>query len=376
MKITSGVLFIVLIFFSCSSTRSLKISSKSRLQLFGQFEIPPDASFNQTKIGGISGIDYDPVQDIYFLISDDPSQHNPSRFYTAKIEWNINGIENVRIIGVDSLRQKNGQLYPSAIEDKQAASDPESIRYDALRKQIIWTSEGERILNSNEEVLQDPAIHVADRNGRELFTYTIPENFKASREEKGSRHNSSFEGACFDNDYRHAYIAMEAPLLEDGPLAGTGDSTALVRIIQFDAASGHPLAQFAYRTDPVAVLPNPPGSFKINGITEILYVEKQKILVLERSYSTGKKDCVVKIYLADLSSGTDVSKVGSLIKEVPVPLKKELLLNSDSLGIFVDNVEGICWGPRLPDGRQTLVLIVDNNFSPTQRPQVLVLTLE
>ena len=370
-------LFIILLFCSgCSSTRSLNISNKSRLQLFGEFEIPHQTTFNHTIVGGISGIDYDPETNVYYLISDDPSEHNPSRFYTVKIDLDNNGIGDVRIIGVDTLKQANGIPFPPATENKHLASDPESIRYDALRKQIIWTSEGERILNNNEIVLQDPAVHVSDRNGRELYRYSIPHHFKASKEEKGSRHNSSFEGSSFANNFRHAYVAMEAPLIEDGPLAGTGDSSAIVRIIKFDASTGTSLFQYAYRIDPVAIRPNPPGSFKINGITEILWLDKEKLLVVERSYSTGKQDCVVKLYLTDLSTGLDISKQGSVLNENMVPVKKELLLNTTSLGIFIGNIEGISRGPELPDGRQTLIMVTDNNFSPNQRSQVLVFAID
>jgi len=181
---------------------------------------------------------------------------------------------------------------------------------------------------------------------------------------------------AFDNNFRHTYVAVESPLIGDGPVAGTGDSSAIVRIIKFDAATGTALAQYAYRIDPVAIPPKPPGGFKINGITEILWVEHDQLLVVERSYSTGKQDCIVKIYLADLSTGKDISHVESVLKENVIPVKKELLLNSTSLGIFIDNIEGICRGPKLPDGRQSLVLVADNNFSPNQHSQVLVFALD
>ena len=41
----------------------------------------------------------------------------------------------------------------------------------------------------------------------------------------------------------------------------------------------------------------------------------------------------------------------------------------DDLGIYVDNVEGITFGPRLPNGHQTLVLVADNNFSAQEQTQ-------
>ncbi|HEY5465354.1 MAG TPA: esterase-like activity of phytase family protein [Hanamia sp.] len=41
--------------------------------------------FDKTTIGGLSGIDFDPQKKLYYMISDDRSDKNPARFYTARI---------------------------------------------------------------------------------------------------------------------------------------------------------------------------------------------------------------------------------------------------------------------------------------------------
>ncbi len=48
----------------------------------------------------------------------------------------------------------------------------------------------------------------------------------------------------------------------------------------------------------------------------------------------------------------------------------------DDLGIPIDNIEGMTFGPALPDGRQTLVIVSDNNSSPGQFTQFIVLALD
>jgi hypothetical protein len=53
-------------------------------------------------------------------------------------------------------------------------------------------------------------------------------------------------------------------------------------------------------------------------------------------------------------------------------VQKSLLLNLDTLGIPLDNVEGMTFGPRLPDGRRSLILVSDNNFSPMAFTQFLL----
>jgi hypothetical protein len=53
------------------------------------------------------------------------------------------------------------------------------------------------------------------------------------------------------------------------------------------------------------------------------------------------------------------------------PVSKRLLLDLNDLGITLDNVEGLTFGPQLSDGRQSLILVSDNNFSTTQFTQFL-----
>jgi hypothetical protein len=50
--------------------------------------------------------------------------------------------------------------------------------------------------------------------------------------------------------------------------------------------------------------------------------------------------------------------------------RKRLLLDLDDLGIPLDNVEGMTFGPR-----RSLVLVSDNNFAATQFTQFLVFAL-
>ena len=37
----------------------------------------------------------------------------------------------------------------------------------------------------------------------------------------------------------------------------------------------------------------------------------------------------------------------------------------------LENIEGICFGPKLPNGHSTLIFVSDNNFSQSQRTQFL-----
>jgi hypothetical protein len=47
----------------------------------------------------------------------------------------------------------------------------------------------------------------------------------------------------------------------------------------------------------------------------------------------------------------------------------------DDMPNFIDNVEGITLGPILPNGHQSIILVVDNNFSPLEKTQFFLLEI-
>ncbi|MFX8942097.1 esterase-like activity of phytase family protein, partial [Acinetobacter baumannii] len=53
----------------------------------------------------------------------------------------------------------------------------------------------------------------------------------------------------------------------------------------------------------------------------------------------------------------------------------KLLFNFDNVDQFIDNVEGITLGPVLPNGHQTIVLVVDNNFSQFEETQFILMEI-
>jgi hypothetical protein len=93
---------------------------------------------------------------------------------------------------------------------------------------------------------------------------------------------------------------------------------------------------------------------------------------MERSFSVGAGN-TIRIYLVDLRRAQDIDRFSSLagLLEGLRPAQKTLLLDLDTLGLTLDNVEGMAFGPDLPDGGRSLVLVSDNNFSPAAFTQFL-----
>ncbi|HUS00151.1 MAG TPA: esterase-like activity of phytase family protein, partial [Chitinophagaceae bacterium] len=124
---------------------------------------------------------------------------------------------------------------------------------------------------------------------------------------------------------------------------------------------------------PVAHPAKPVTEFMINGIPDILSIDKNKLLVVERSFSTGISACTIRVYITDLSNATNIAGIQSLKQQPPVhPASIKPLINMDELGIYIDNIEGVTFGPDLPNGHKTLIFVSDNNFAKEQKTQFLL----
>jgi hypothetical protein len=365
--------FLAIYFCSRIGFSQTKTDNFPSIKLIGQFEIPFNKSFKNTTVGGLSGIDYDTKNNTYCLISDDRSAKNDARFYSAKIHFTKNGLDSVELIDVKFLLQPNGDRYPSVKQNANLTPDPESIRYNIVTNELAWSSEGERTINASDTILQNPTIQLMDRDGKFMSAFKIPSNLIMQTSSIGPRQNGTLEGISFNEDQSSLYACLEEPLFQDGPKADVIATKSYVRIFKFDTESKTNSAQFAYPLEKVAFEANPPTAFKVNGVSEILWYSDNKLITIERSFSTGRLPCTVKVFITDLALADDVSAIYSLTENPPKNLAtKQLLKNMDDLGIFIDNIEGVTFGPTLPNGHKTLVFVADNNFQFFEKNQFLV----
>lgn len=343
------------------------------LKFLGLYNIPYALSFKNTIVGGLSGIDYDVAKKRYYFICDDRSAINAARFYTANIALTPKGIDGIQFTGVFNLLQPSGKVYPNNEEAPALTPDPEAIRYNPVAKNLMWSSEGERIVTADDTVLANPAVNIISTRGMYITKLILPANLTMQPFEKGPRQNGVLEGMTFADNYKSIFVNIEEPLYEDAPRADTSDNNAWIRILKFDVATRKNTRQFAYKLEPVAYPAFPAGAFKINGVPDILTVGKNKLLVIERSFSSGRLACTIKLFIADVSGATDIKKIASLKNKTGfVGVTKKLLLNMDDLGIYIDNIEGVTFGPTLPNGNKTLLFIADNNFNPLEQSQLLL----
>ncbi|MDT0647861.1 esterase-like activity of phytase family protein [Zunongwangia sp. F260] len=351
-----------LLLMGCATTRRIN-NDQASLKFLDDFVLDADLKVDGTKVGGLSGIDFSNGK--YYIICDQPS--NP-RFYIADIKLNGFSIDTVSIENVVTMQQ------PEAPENLYL--DLESIRFQPESNTVMISSEG------SIDKGRDPGIFRFSANGEFIEGYTIPDYFLASGEQK-PRNNGVFEGMTKSVDSEGYWVATELPLEKDGPKPKLFPTNSPVRFTLYNSEENKAVKQFAYKLDGISKIPF--LYFAVNGVTEILEYEKEKFLVLERSFSAGHgtNSNTVKIFAANAQNATNTLKINRLRKSDYRFADKELIFNFKSVKKqlseeIIDNIEGMCFGPVLPNGNRSLVLISDNNFNSfgKQLSQIILLEIE
>ncbi|PKD16630.1 hypothetical protein APR41_07410 [Salegentibacter salinarum] len=347
----------------CATTKKID-DSNIKLRYLDDVVIPQNLEVEGTKVGGLSGIDFHHGN--YYLVCDQPS--NP-RIYKAEIPLINRSIDTVLITEVIKL-DKNDEFY------KKNTPDLEGIRFDAEKNELVISAEGS-IQNG-----KDPSVFHISTEGNFISAYEIPEYFKALGEQK-PRNNGVFEGLAESYDKKAYWVAMELPLEKDGPKPKIYATNSPVRITKFNKNTQKAERQFAYKLDGISKLPI--NWFAVNGVTEILEYADDKFLVLERAFSAGygSNGNTVKIFDVDASNATNTLEMENLRKSDYQYAEKKLVFDFKSVKNSlteetIDNIEGMTFGPDLPNGKKSLILVSDDNFSSfsDQITQFILLELE
>ena len=320
------------------------------LDFRGEAVVPSGTMFEGTTVGGLSSIAYDSRRGVYYAISDDASVFQPVRYYTVALDVRDGRLtdDDVRFKDVTTMLAPDGNPYPAN------SLDPEGLALTKDRE-LILTSEG--IANR----LIDPFVRRYSLDGRFRGDLPVPQAFLTTADQSsGVRQNLGFESAAADG--HDLYVGAENALFQDGPAATVANGSR-ARILRYDLRKRRVERQWFYDTDPVAQPPVPATQFSVNGLVELLPLDDDRLLAMERSFSVGAPGTgnTIKLYEVSLRGTT---------------AHKRLLLNLDELGIPLDNVEGMTFGPRLRHGRRSLVLVSDNNFAPAQFTQFLLFAVD
>lgn len=340
--------------------------------LLGELRWPHDLQFAGTTVGGLSGMDYDRSSGLYYLISDDRSGHDAARFYTARIRYDAAGLHEVSLQSATRLLSPKQKPFTSSKtpESGIATPDAEALRVLPGGQSLLWSSEGDFARGFGPQLIQ------SSTDGRWQQEWPLPPGHALSpHKAEGPRNNFTLEGMALSDDGRTLWTAMEAPLRQDGPMPIPGKAGGPIRITAYDTATRQPLRQLAYQPD---ALPTDLWIKRraLNGVSEILADGPEHLLVLERSFAPPLH-FGARIYRISTQSAVNTLNMPQLNPGLPQALSKTLVLDLADTGLqSVDNIEGMSWGPPLPDGRRVLLLVSDNNFNPAEVTQFVALRQE
>lgn len=357
-------IYIVLITLSATACKSSRIGNTRNVEVrfLDDYTIPADKEIEGVSVGGLSGIDY--YEGSYFIVSDHPGQ---PRIYRAEIQIDGEQITDIIFSEVVELRKSDPAL-------NDAHLDLESVVFNPGEKTFTLTSEGAI------KAGKDPMVFTISEDGQFISSYTIPENFFASSSKK-PRNNGTLEGLTESFDKKGYWASMELPLKTDGPKPKLIRTKSPVRITYFDKRTKKATQQFPYRLEPVSKIPW--LYFAVNGVTDLLEYAPDKFLVVERGFASGhgSKGNTVRIFDVDASLATNTLEHDNLRVNFYNPAKKVLLYDFKWARKFlsqeiIDNIEGITFGPILPSGNRSLILISDNNFNSLGKQLNQVILLE
>jgi hypothetical protein len=353
----------------CQNPKSSQVPFNSTVKFYGAKVLSNSMVFQDTRVGGLSGLSYDKEKNMLYAISDDSGKFAPTRFYGMSIDLSHH---------VNLNFQLTTELNSFTPGDKENF-------YDIDTEGIVVTKSG-KVIASSETLLKGSKnyIKIYDSKGKQISDIELSDKFtpRSGKKEmaddsdktqtQGVYPNKSFESlGSFGDEAEILYTANERPLAQDY-LA----DHKIIRIVKLvkNGEKYSTESEFAYEIE----------NMRENGIVDITAIDENHLLTLERSFDSNTQKVTVQLFDVKLKGARDYKDVFSFEeenKQRPVEVvSKRLLMNlNDILPFFpygyrkIDNLEGMTFGPKLPNGHQSLILVSDNNFSTNQMTQVIVL---
>lgn len=345
---------------------TFKAYSAEKLRFIGDINIATGEKFKETELGGLSGLILDKKKNRFLAISDDRSSTNDARFYEFdfKLDEKTFSMTPVEVI---TLKNKEGASFP------KGGIDAEDIAF--LNDDLLISTEGW----INKEPPINPELYLFSRDGKFKSSLEVPVKFnplKGIENKTGIRDNLGFEALSVSLDGQSILMGAEEALYQDDRTSGPRYASVL-RLIQYKDQK--PVKEFAYRLEKIPSISIAGLIVGETGLSDILVLDATTFYSVERSYMPLVKKTVVRVFKSKITDKTtDVSKMDTLKGKNFVTVEKELIADLEDFTPSmnekfrtIDNIEGICFGPKLANGNQTLIMVSDNNFKKRQRTQFL-----
>lgn len=294
--------------------------------------------------GNYSGITH--VRDNVYAIVDDKDRVDGFKLLTLDID-SVNGkVRNAR------LEEPQGMAKRRA-EGVNTNRDCEGVAYFNDRGTVFVSGE-------EDQRIVEYSLN-GEPTGRELAIPSIMRRDKITT-------NLGFEALTYNAKQQRFWTTTESTLPADGKQssAKNRDVHNLLRFVSFDTTL-QPRESYVYEMD----LPKSSNvkAAGIHGVPSLLALDDGRMIVMEREGCFPKNKygswVQIKLYMVNPSTERQVS-LETPMKNVGrvIIMKKELICSFITrlrLGkMNISNYEGMCLGPKLADGRQTLILIADS----------------
>ena len=224
-----------------------------------------------------------------------------------------------------------------------------------------------------------------------------------SQNTSGRQANRGMEGLAISPDGRYLFGLMQNALIQDngldlsttppGPPGRLGLNTRLLKV---DLQTGA-TAEYVYVVDAIN---------QGRGLNDLIAINDHEFLVVERDNRSRRPTPpnavqtpnLKRIYKINIAGATDVSLEPSLPASGAAlaglgitPVTKTLFLDLLDASYVVDvstappqtirdviaeKIEGLAWGPDLPDGRHVLYVISDNDLFPGRPTQIYAFAID
>lgn len=323
-----------------------------QLELLGSVVIPGDLEVRGRAVGGLSAVAWEPTCDQWLALSDDAARFGPVRAFRLRVELSDGRLHEggVAVTDVVEFRRPDGTRHG------QLKIDPEGVEIDGDGR--IWlSSEGHVSFGVSGFVRR----YAGD--GTWLGELEVPRTVLASQ-----RHNMGLEALALTADGRYLFGGVENALTVDGPASDLGVASP-TRILRWDLHAGGAPREFLYLAEPTPDAPTEEGAFRANGLTGMVALSEDALLVLERSYAVGVGNRA-RLFATRLTPEADITGRDEAAGHATAP--KRMLADLEDLGLDPDNIEGFDLGPDLGDGRRLALLVSDNNFQPEVQANLVV----
>jgi hypothetical protein len=312
------------------------------------------------------------------------------RFHFLHITTDISApFPNISTVLLDTrfLRNEFGQIFVGAASSFVTGDDlatlrldPEGIRVGPNGTFFISDEYGPYIFEFNRQGHLVRRVEVPDKFA--IATLSSDPNVELLGNSAGRQANRGMEGLAITPDGRYLVGIMQNALLQDNGLnPGTTDRLGLNnRVLKTDLATGE-THEYVYVLDAIN---------RGQGVSEMLAINDHEFLVVERDNRSNlqappQAPTRKKIYKVDLNGATDVSEIASLpagaLPASVTPVAKSLFIDLldpvfNLTPTIPEKIEGLAWGPDLPDGRHVLYVISDNDLNPSLATQIYAFAID